>query len=236
MNRRLLILGLVSAVAGLSSPAQTQQVQVKRIPWVVWQEIPSIAVISIEDDSRVIALREAVDFWNTEFATLGSPFRLGAIVHSLRTIVADDLRALRAWTSSAGPFPSAILASIKEASTDMIVALSDGADFNAYAFPFPSVRKVLIAIPSLWKYRRVAPGVERNVIAHELGHAVGLSHNDDATTLMCGGSRCQNLFPNQGFFPLTSAEKTKLLEMYPPNWEPKPSRRWKADPPTRISG
>jgi hypothetical protein len=84
MNRRLLILGLASAVAGLSSPAQTQQIQVERSPWVVWQEIPSIAVVSIEDDSRVIALREAVDFWNTDFATLGSPFRLGAIVHSLK--------------------------------------------------------------------------------------------------------------------------------------------------------
>jgi hypothetical protein len=34
------------------------------------------------------ALREAVDFWNDEFSTLGSPFRLGTIAHSLRTISA----------------------------------------------------------------------------------------------------------------------------------------------------
>jgi hypothetical protein len=235
MNRRILILGLVSAVAGLSSPAQTQQIQVERSPWVLWQEIPSIAVLSIEDDSRVIALREAVDFWNTEFARLGSPFRLGAIVHSVRTIPADDLRALRAWISSAGPFPSAILASLREASTDMIVALSDGTDFNPFALPFPSARKVLIAIPSLWVYRNV-PGVQRNIIAHELGHAVGLGHNDDEAALMCGVGRCRHFLLNGGFLPLTGAEKAKLLEIYPPNWEPNPSKRWKADPPTRISG
>lgn len=28
--------------------------------------------------------------------------------------------------------------------------------------------------------------VARNVIAHELGHAIGLGHNNDAAKLMCG--------------------------------------------------
>ena len=52
--------------------------------WVVWKEIPTIVILSAEDDFRVLAIREAVDFWNAEFAQLGSPFRFGAIVRSLQ--------------------------------------------------------------------------------------------------------------------------------------------------------
>jgi hypothetical protein len=233
MNRRILILGVMSLVGGLSSPAQTQPIQSEGHPRMEWKEIPSIVVISTEDDSRLHALREAVDFWNTEFAMLGSPFRLGAMAHSLRTIPADDIRALRASSSPADP--PGVISSIRQANGDVIVAMSDGNDFNPFATTWRSLRKVLIAIPSLWNYRNV-PGVQRNIIAHELGHAIGLGHNDDEAALMCGVGRCRHFLFNVGFLPLTSAEKAKLLEIYPPSWEPNPSRRWKADPPTRIWG
>jgi len=236
MNRRLLMLGVVSAVAALSSPAQTQQVPAERSPlWVEWKEIPSVVVMSTEDDSRRRALHEAVDVWNTEFAMLGSPFRLGAIMHSLRAISADDLRAWKA-RSRTNPVPPTLIASVSEANGDVIVAMSDGDDFDSFASPFPSLRKALIAIRSLQKYPFLL-GIERNVIAHELGHAIGLGHNDDEATLMCGGARCWHwAFPKEGFLPLTSAEKAKLREMYPPSREPKPSRRWRGDPPVRIPG
>jgi predicted Zn-dependent protease len=39
-------------------------------------------------------------------------------------------------------------------------------------------------------YPLTLPNVARNVIAHELGHAIGLSHNDDPNYLMCG-RRCR---------------------------------------------
>jgi predicted Zn-dependent protease len=38
-------------------------------------------------------------------------------------------------------------------------------------------------------YPLTLPNVARNVIAHELGHAIGLSHNDDPNYLMCGRRR-----------------------------------------------
>jgi hypothetical protein len=226
MDRRTFILGLGSIAAGFPSSSHAQS-RPSRVTWVVWEEIPTIVVVSAEDDFRVPAIRASVDFWKAEFAQLGSPFRLGAIVHSLRSIAASDLLAL-----TAGIPLAPLLNSMREANGDVIVVLSDDASFNPFAFPSPALRKVLVAIPSLRKLPSW-PGFARNVVAHELGHAIGLGHNDGATSLMCGGTaRCGGLrFPNDGFVPLTSAEKAKLLEMYPPSWQPRPSRRWKADPP-----
>jgi Matrixin len=227
MDRRTLILGLGSIAAGFSSSSHAQSLPSQVTRWVVWKEIPTIVILSAEDEFRIRGVREAVDFWNAEFAQLGSPFRFGAIVRSFRSIWASDLVALKAGTLS-----PVLVNSMREANGDVIVVLSDDAGFNPFAFPSPALRKVLVAIPSLRKFP-FWPSAARNIAAHELGHAVGLDHNDDATSLMCGGTaQCDGFrFPNNGFAPLTSVDKTKLLEMYPPNWQSNRSRRWKADPP-----
>jgi hypothetical protein len=83
MTRYALILGMVSLLAVLSSPAHTQSIPSVLTPGIAWRETPSIVLLSTNADSRIGALREAVDFWNSEFSMLGSPFRLGRIVHSL---------------------------------------------------------------------------------------------------------------------------------------------------------
>jgi hypothetical protein len=68
------------------------------------------------------------------------------------------------------------------------------------------------------------PNVARNVIAHELGHAISLSHNDDPTTLMYGRPAPCRLAAFQSsvprFFPLTEVDKGLLLRLYPPTWTP----------------
>src|SRR4029077_1386169 len=99
MDRRTFILGLGSIAAGLPSSSHAQSLP-SRVTWVVWKEIPTIIVLSAEDDFRVLAIREAVDFWNAEFAQLGSPFRFGAIVRSFRSISAGDFVALKTKTLS----------------------------------------------------------------------------------------------------------------------------------------
>jgi hypothetical protein len=73
-------------------------------------------------------------------------------------------------------------------------------------------------------YPLTLPNVTRNLVAHELGHALGLGHNTDPAMLMCGRpASCRpDAFQSQvpRFFPLTDGELATLLSLYPPNWMP----------------
>ncbi|MBK7831714.1 MAG: matrixin family metalloprotease [Gemmatimonadetes bacterium] len=63
------------------------------------------------------------------------------------------------------------------------------------------------------------PNTVRNVIAHELGHVLGLEHNGDATTLMCGRpASCRPVdfaSGNARFFPLTAEDERRLTRRWP---------------------
>src|SRR4051812_40274016 len=203
MNRRAVTLGLASMVAAWPSCSHAQSAPRHPPQRLVWKEIPKIVILSAEDDSRVPAIGEAIDFWNGELSQLGSAFRLGTTSHSLRMISTDDLRAYRATPRIVTP---AVLNGMREANGDVIIVLSEETGFNAFTSRWLAVRRVLVAIPSFRKYSQTLPGLARNVVAHELGHVVGLDHNDDATSLMCGGAWCHFDFPNAGFFPLITAD------------------------------
>jgi hypothetical protein len=60
--------------------------------------------------------------------------------------------------------------------------------------------------------------VARNAVAHELGHVLGLPHNDDPSTLMCGRpAPCRpTAFASDTdhFFPLTADDERELRETW----------------------
>ena len=99
---------------------------------------------------------------------------------------------------------------------DIVVVLSD-ADFISFSMHW-SIGKGLVGIKSGRAYPLTLPNVARNVIAHELGHAIGLAHNSGPTMLMCGRPAPRRPIEfrssTEHYFPLTGDEKALLLQLY----------------------
>jgi len=188
----------------------------------MWRTVPKIAVISAAGDSRLPSVDEAVGFWNRTLAEFGSGFRLGPITRMVRPIPEDDVRELStsvlAGRGQIAEFPL----SLRDLPGDITIVLA-ASEFVSFASPFNQNSKKVIGIRGGTFPPMNLPNVPRNVIAHELGHTIGLRHNSDPTMLMCGRpSPCRpSLFRSDQprMFPLRDDEKRFLLWMYPPQWK-----------------
>jgi hypothetical protein len=187
-----------------------------------WGKVPTITLSAPAQDPRIPLALEAVEFWNRQLAEIGTPFRLGAVTQTTETLPTDYLTRLSAAVLNREPPPD-VPERMRQMPGDLIMALSVG-DFISFASRLPSGARVVVGIRSDQLPPLSLPNVGRNVIAHELGHAIGLRHNDDPTTLMCGRpAPCRPaVFQSDvaKFFPLTEADKGLLLRLYPPTWTP----------------
>jgi hypothetical protein len=142
-------------------------------------------------DARVPLVHAAVSHWNGILAGIGSGFRLGPVSQG----------------GSALGQPG-----------EIVVVLSD-AEFISHVNRLPGGNGAVVMIRNMNGPPTSLPNVMRNVIAHELGHAIGLPHNSDPALLMCGRpAPCRPaLFTSQTphYFPLSGAERSSLLAMYP---------------------
>ena len=172
------------------------------------------------NDVRLPMALDAVKFWNETAAELS----LGVHVIEDVIIASSVERALENYARSIshragrlrpGPSEPDAPSEITGFESNVVLLLSRQ-DLMSCAWPLPRHYGHFVAIEEDRRAMIRNPNIARNIIAHEIGHTLGLSHNSDPTSLMCGPCRTNELsVDHHEYMQLTATDRKLLRGRYP---------------------
>jgi hypothetical protein len=188
-----------------------------------WAYKPSVTISAKAGDYRIEEAKKAIKYWNQHFSDMGLRFRLGPVYQTTKIVPTNYLTKCMESVGNGSDRPQTP-AVVESMAGDIIISLSNA---NIISFSSkPGSDPCLIGIRRCDSPPLSLPNVSLNIIAHELGHVIGLGHNNDPTTLMCG--RAPDGTANCGpesyecdvdkIFKITKKEKDTLRGHYPPTW------------------
>jgi len=179
-----------------------------------------VVVSPADNDARLAPLREGIAFWNAVLADLRVDLRLiesdlligsahGSAFENYTRQIWQQAGRYRAGEIRPGEPPA-----LRSVGGDTVVFFSEQPTM-AFAWPLQQSPRYFIAIPREAGSPLQQGGSTRNVIAHELGHSLGLVHLGDPTVLMCSPCRTHEATTDDGgFLLLTDTDRQRLRELY----------------------
>lgn len=178
-----------------------------------------VTILGSTADPRIAPVREAIAHWSTEFVRLGRHVQLDSGTVLNKSVPDEVLRAASGEAMfGGGPATARLHASLAGVPGDIVIALSE-TDLISFSVPWRPRSQGVVGVRRSDILPLSLPNTVRNVVAHELGHVLGLTHNLDSTTLMCGRpAPCRPAaFASDTvhFFPLTASDEQWLRKRWP---------------------